>query len=237
MRVLKWTLSTIILILTVELGLRWTGIYEMYSEKNFNRYDIAYNQTWPVNYFNQRTDSIHYNQREFDYQCSCNALGFREDLNPDSMNQEDYLILFLGDSFTEGVGASCDKEMPAVFEKISPPFVYSYNAGVVGSDPFFSLRWYDHYLKEISADEIILVINYSDISDYIFRGGEERFDEENNEAHFRKAPKISLIYQHSHLMRFILHFILRYDFTLLGSQALETATEEALNAISNTINS
>jgi lysophospholipase L1-like esterase len=74
-----------------------------------------------------------------DYQYAddiCNGLGLRGEL-PDKKKK---IILFLGDSFTEGAGAPVDSSVPELLRK----YVVSndstsdvLNAGIAGNDIFF----------------------------------------------------------------------------------------------------
>ena len=175
-------------------------------------------------------------QTEFNFVCPCNSLGLRDTKEFVNTGEDQYKLLFLGDSFTEGVGASCGKTIPEVFQQLAGDSVVVYNGGVVGADPFFYLNWYPDYFSALQADEIIIILNNSDISDYIIRGGEERFIEDQQKAIFRPAPVFANIYEHSHFFRFFIHFILRYDFTLLNSRSFAKASDEAILAIAQRIN-
>ena len=105
-------------LLLIEARIRLSGVYQTYAEANFDRYEEAYGQVWPIDYFKQRSDSIIYKQNEFEFRCPCNPLGFRDSKSFQQAKKDKYRILFLGDSFTEGVGASCGNTLPEVFKRL-----------------------------------------------------------------------------------------------------------------------
>jgi len=236
MKGVKILLVSIVSLFLMEGTIRLSGIYQTYAEANFNRYEEAYGQTWSIDYFKQRSDSIIYKQNEFEFACPCNTLGFRDTKAFNTPSKDKFRVLFLGDSFTEGVGASCGNTMPEVFQRLHEDSIEVFNGGVVGSDPFFYLEWHEKYFAQLEVDQVFIILNNSDISDYIFRGGDERFNLEEQTAQFKDPPWQAKLYRFSHLFRFILHFILNYDFTLLSHSQFEKQSNKAIVSIGERIN-
>ena len=94
--------------------------------------------------------------------------------------KNEFRILALGDSFTEGDGAAADSTWLKFLEyslrkKPLAKQLRYINAGVCGSDPFFEYMLLKTKLLKYKPDLVILCINSSDIEDIRIRGGWERF--------------------------------------------------------------
>jgi lysophospholipase L1-like esterase len=113
-------------------------------------------------------------------------------------------IITMGDSFTEGDGAPEKENFPSYFEKSLNEGGNQwqvYNAGVCGSDPFYNLQFFNTViLPRYEYDAVLLLVNNSDMSDYIYRGGMERFKDDST-THFRQAPWFEPFYHYSHFAR------------------------------------
>lgn len=199
----------------LEILLRITGFYNTYFEKNFGYYLSYYNedsirgQVW----VRDPNKTLKLSQEEFNYTRTTNELGLSYTEKTDSSKP---LAIALGDSFTEGIGAPQDSTWSQLLETqlhSTNCSIQIYNAGVAGSDIFFMQKLYEEKLHLLNPDLLLLCINYSDISEYIFRGGKERFKEDGN-TYFPDGPEWEVYYRNSHVVRFIAHFFLDYDFTL-----------------------
>jgi lysophospholipase L1-like esterase len=118
---------------------------------------------------------------EFIHKRKINNLGFADHewmtQKPDSV----FRVICLGDSFTEGDGATFQESYVAILRKIwqkeSGKKVEILNAGVCGSDPFYNFKEYKERLRVYKPNLIIQTISSHDIYHDIFqRGGLERFD-------------------------------------------------------------
>ncbi|MDZ4846262.1 MAG: SGNH/GDSL hydrolase family protein [Chitinophagales bacterium] len=219
----------------MEILLRVNGNFYTYSEKTEGKY---------VSYYNARIKSPYHvygphelrnlNRSEFNYSYKTNSLGLREkELSlekPDSACR----ILFLGDSFTEGIGTPNDSTYPALFgqflQQAHNRHVDVINAGISGSDPFYCFRLYQDKLVDFRPDPVVLAINSSDITDYIFRGGMERFQPDGS-VRFRKGPWWELPYRFCHFVRWIVHEQMQYDRTFMKEENSEKIDQEAREAI------
>jgi len=222
-----------------EGAIRISGIYKTYSEKNFQRFDSYYGQTLPTYYhIHPPNQALQNNQTEFNYTKVTNSLGLieKEITSYNTVNKTRAFVI--GDSFAEGVGAPQDSSMPALLqhyleEKVPNQFEVL-NAGIVGSDVFFGYHLLKDKLLPLQPEIVLLNFNYSDYTDFIFRGGFERF-KKNGTVQYHQAPAIEPYYKHSHLLRAFVHFVLGYDFTLIKKTVLlqryQNATTEIFEAI------
>ena len=214
-------------LIILEILLRLLGLFKTYSEINFNTYQSPYSADHASYlYLAKPNDTMTVNQVEFEYTYYSNPLGLYEDEDMeacDSLNK----IIFLGDSFVFGVGAPQDSNLVAHLEKkLDIPIV---NAGFPGSDPFFQSKLIDSIFGKRDCQQFIFMVNFSDLYDYVFRGGFERF-KTNKKLEYRTEPKIEKFYKHSFLIRAIMHGILKYDFSLLPPSSASVLKKESVIA-------
>lgn len=122
-------------------------------------------------------------------------------------------LLFLGDSFTEGVGARSDSSYPILLHKIliqEDSTIEVLNAGISGSDLVYEYKLFKDLLTAEKPDVLIVTVNASDLNEIGTRGGWERFQSDGT-VEYKKAPWFENIYSQSHLVRLIVHNFLRYD--------------------------
>lgn len=215
-----------IILIIVEVGLRFSGRLQTYSEKSFGVYQSPY-ATNADSHFYMGTpfDTVQNNTKEFSYTYYQNDFGLNDKRNLDTANTHTTTI-YLGDSFTGGAGTPQDSTIPVLLSNNSNcTFV---NAGFIGSDPFFECKLIDSVFLPKGFKNYIVMINASDLYDYIFRGGEERFLP-NGKLQYNKAPCIEKIHKHSYIVRAFLHGILKMDFTLLPPNKMKQKKEEAVN--------
>jgi len=215
------------MLLLLEVLLRSSHRLDTYSEQNFAIYQSAFDASAlkKINVWN-KTDSIYSVQTEFAFSYLTNSYGLlkrSENACADTSNA----LVFLGDSFTFGVGADQDSSLPVYLEKqLHQPII---NAGIPGSDPFFEKVLVDSIFKPLGYKKYIMMINFSDIYDFVIRGGTERF-EQNNSVSYRSAPWIEGAYKHSHLVRAFVHKILGMDYSLLPNKQMKVLKEDAIKA-------
>jgi len=95
---------------------------------------------------------------------------------------------------------------------------------------FYCYKLFKDKLLKYQPDLLIVTINSSDITDYIFRGGMERFKSDGS-VHFRRGPWWKLIYRYSHFTRWYVHEALKYTSTFVRRKDVERVQNEARNAI------
>jgi hypothetical protein len=98
-----------------------------------------------------------------------NADGIRSRVEADAFRDEDFNVLFLGDSFTYGWRVKAGKTLPAQFERQGLAAGYtalkSINFGWVSSSPYLSNRLLRDKGAKYKPDLVVLVIDMTDIFD------------------------------------------------------------------------
>lgn len=214
----------------LEVVVRLVGLERTYSEKTRGRYATYYGKSDPTWYHTLPSSTTGVTEtREFSFPYRTNSLGFKEREIPPRADNGPALILVLGDSFAEGVGAPPAESWPRELERIITeergPGYTVYNAGISGSDPFFEQVLLRDRLLALKPELVVIAVNGSDLDDFVFRGGEERFIPDGS-TRYRSEPAIEPLYHHSHLARLILRF-LGYQHTLLRKEAVVRQYREA----------
>ncbi len=219
-------LSIILIIpLTIsEIYLRIDGELDTYAEKTGHFYRSYYNHEAPSLYWNHPIDTTYtIHQGDFSYEYETNELGLREKRNAISKPDTGaFRILTLGDSFTEGFGTSADSAWPRIFEDwfktetIGFKKVQVYNAGMAGSDPFFNYVMLKDKLLPFRPNLVIQTVNVSDLSDFLFRGGMERFG--TNHIKFRNGPWWEPLFRLSYTFRLVAENLFGYNSMLVSNE-------------------
>lgn len=222
----KIGISVVVVVLILEIGLRLSGRLKTYSEKSFGVYQSPYAINANSHIYKENPfDTINTTAVEFSYSYIMNDYGLNDKHNLDALNKET-TYLYLGDSFTFGAGTPQDSSVPALLTKMnSCTFI---NAGFSGSDPFFEAKLIDSIFQPLGFSKYIIMVNVSDLYDYIFRGGNERFLP-NGKLQFNKAPWWEKLHQHSYIIRAFAHGILKMDFSLLSPKETKKRKEKAIN--------
>jgi len=219
---------TVSFLLLAEISLRVLGWNSTYMERSGSwagQVITPIAGSRPIGKFHiyNRHSSSLFSTGEFQYKYDINALGVRE--NKDTFLQSPdstYRILTLGDSFTEGVGADYPYSWPRVLETSLNEAGFRtevFNAGVSGSDIWYLYAHLKEELIDLKPDLIIVVLNGSDMSDFIIRGGMERFGKDG-QVSFRKLPWWEPFYRISHLVRAIAH-ARGYNHLLVQEKAMD----------------
>lgn len=101
------------------------------------------------------------------YQLTTDEIGFKcPPLNHPRLNEGKKSILFVGDSFTEGIGIPYEKTFVGLVKKKFPE-LNIYNAGVAGYSPrlYYLKVKYLLEVEKIKVDEVIAFIDLSDVLD------------------------------------------------------------------------
>lgn len=242
-KTLRYNLSVFmgVLCLTLcvaEIGLRRLGIYQTYTEAVFGTYATA-NFTPPGDYYLTTPDitTSLVVKDEFVFHRRFNSDGLPDDEFKLPKDSGVYRILALGDSFTEGIGAPLDSSwsslLPMSLKKSLPDLKLDVmNAGISGSDPFFAYFLLRDKLLKFKPDMVLMAVNTTDISDYFFRGGFERFNADGTVT-FAKPPHWQWLYAYSFISRLVFHNLLGYDRHFIPSDELENKTNLAMNALND----
>jgi lysophospholipase L1-like esterase len=175
-------------------------------------------------------------QPEFRYIYQCNDIGHREiDFKHfKEIDTADIKVICLGDSFTEGDGSCYDSTWVKAFERrviqnTNKAFTI-YNAGVNGSDVFYNNAMLVNKLIESKPNLVIECVNISDIHDYIWRGGLERFNADGTTSS-KVGPKWEPLFRYSHVFRAVIQTILRYDQNLVWRVSRNQQELAALDSV------
>lgn len=190
-------------LISLEILLRIFHINRTWSESVGHGYESYYGVTrssWLYTYTPNSEFDIDNNEFKFHYKT--NSLGIRERETPYSDTAVNK-ILCLGDSYTEGLGAPYDSSYPRLLGLILNRQGFNnevYDAGIAGSDPFYYYILLKQKLLQTKPDYVLATFNSSDIADYVFRGGMERFKPDGTVA-YNKGPWFEKYYSKSYLVR------------------------------------
>lgn len=200
-------------VLLFELGLRLIGTLQTHIELKSGKYESLY-KFRPDKIIHNRTPNDSFNlksDREFDFLFKTNSWGY-SDGEWDTSNEKDLKILALGDSFTEGVGATQDSSWVAqISKKYVDRNIRWYNGGISASDPFVNLYNLQHDLNKLKPDIVVQIFSNQDFEeDFLLRGGYERF--QNNQLKYQKAPYSEYIYAYSHIVRLFQNLLTKKEY-------------------------
>ncbi len=197
--------AIIIPLMLAEAFVSWFKINETFVEKIGSGYNSFYNANGESKYHVNPANETHWiTKQEYRFERPSNSLGYSDPEWPVGKKKNEKRLLALGDSFTEGDGASYDSNYVSLLRKKfeSDSLVYVMNAGVCGSDPFINYVNYADRLVAYQPDIILQTLSSGDISvDLMVRGGMGRFLP-NGRVQFRKGPWWEPIYALSYLSRF-----------------------------------
>jgi lysophospholipase L1-like esterase len=230
--------TTLVLLIGVELVLRF-GLhrYETYPERNGWDYLSVYGGdgfAWFRDL--EVTRELTYRKEEFFHSRPVNSQGIREmEISPQKAPNE-YRVLALGDSFTEGVGTAYESTWVKVLERhfaarMPDRLVTTINAGISGSDPFFEYMLLRERLLGFHPDLVIVCVNPTDVNDVILRGGLERFRPDGTTRFMRRAPKWEWAYATSYIVRSVVHDLLGYNWFLIKDDRMASAETAALEEL------
>jgi hypothetical protein len=220
-----------------ELFLRAWGVNVSYAESAqssfsrlfFSRYvsPFAHSDHGWFHVFEANDQDLRDDKIEFQYASSTNSLGLVDKEWP-LQKKKKCRVAFLGDSYTQGVGAPVDSTFPKQLEYLTHDSVETLNCGVSGSDPFFEYILLEKkILKTYKPDRIYVAINSSDIFDVMTRGGFERFTEDG-ELHYKNTPWWEQLYAQMFLFRLFADKCLKVDFSLMSAAQRKQEQENAI---------
>lgn len=225
--------------LIAELALRYIFEYPLtYSEKNLGEYlspfatpdDLIHRNDIHTLEFDPFQDRSYSESQDFNYPPEkMNKYGFRGDV-PEKNKR---IILALGDSFTEGIGASLDSTYPYLLSKlieIKDKNFSVFNAGTAGNDPFFDFKMLQKLYSKLSINQVIFMLNTSDIDDVNIRGGNERFLE-NGRLQYKTPPAWEIFYKHSFIFRIVMHNLFKINYNLYTYEQTNKMNYESIKKI------
>ena len=204
--------------------------YPNYTLRNaFEKYILKYKSGWYYTHPPNTSRTIIRSEFSYRYSFNKHGLAFQE---PDSNSNN--IIIGLGDSFTEGIGAPQDSSWPAMLQAALHNNYRVLNAGKAGSDVCFEYMLMQKLQAEYTPQVVILAINTTDIDDIIIRGGMERFRSDSSVV-FNMAPWWEPIYATSYIARGLINAIANPDWTLTPQKDKPKAEQKAINTIVTTV--
>lgn len=134
-------------------------------------------------------------------------------------------IACLGDSFTEGLGATPDSTYEKIWQSLDT-CIEVMNCGIRGSDPCYEFMLLQQRIFKYEPEVVVMSVNNSDLSDLMDRGGFERFLPNGTVAP-EKRPWWNSLYGCSYLVRLFAHNFLKVDYSLLTPAQHQTVTRQA----------
>lgn len=236
LRIKKIILIFILIWICVECALRFFGVNKSYNEKMTNYYSSGFNDNLKTDSDNPHLfvlekNTITYDvKKEFTYKISSNNDGLRDIDHSLNKSEDELRIICFGNSFTEGIGAPQDSTWPKLLEDnlntICNKEVTVFNAGISGSDPFFSYMLLEERMLKYKPDIVLLALQETDFNFHRFRGGFERFTDDG--FHYRKPPSWEKFYAVSYVFRLFLNNVLGYPNKYLQSR--DEYEKEIINA-------
>ena len=230
---LKLTFASLAVCLTIiESILLCTGYKSTFLEKRFKNYYESPFKVKNNSWYHVWTKNHFLSAGEYSFFRSVNSLGLSDKEHPLEKNENEYRIIGLGDSFTEGDGTHMDSTWLKFLEKKLKAQnlnkdVRFINAGVCGSDPFYEYKLLNDKLLAYNPDMVILCLNSTDIFDVFYRGGMERFKEDGTVV-YSKPPSFEPLFAISRISRLFIQKILHYNEMLIKkhSNSIELAEEK-----------
>jgi lysophospholipase L1-like esterase len=225
-----------IMIIVIESTLRLFEINKTNFEERFKYYESIYSQNKIRQDFSRAPNSkVYFVNTEFNFERNTNSLGL-SDKEPTLLKEnEDFLIIGIGDSFTEGDGTHADSTWLKFLEKKMPKsdsINYRFlNAGICGSDPYYEYKLLKDKLLVYKPNLVIVAYGY-ELTDIVLRGGMERF--ETNKLKIRE-PIWEKIYSVSFIFRLVIHNLFNYNDLLLSPTEFKTEQNRAIEQLKESL--
>ena len=232
-----------VLLIGLELFFRFgLNRYSTYIERNGSlNYESLYEAGIP-SWFSiyDKNQDIRWVRAEFIHTRKTNSLGLAEGEIDVEKGQNEFRIIALGDSFTEGMGTSYNYTWVKVVERnLTDLFpnekIITINAGIAGSDVFFSYILLKEKLLPFKPDLLIIAINHSDVYDVVIMGGMERFQDDDSTVFSGKAPSWEWAYAISYIFRHMIHDIFQYNYFFIKNRVMESEERKAVEKIRSVI--
>ena len=220
------------------------GGLETYTEQCNGSYVSPYEQAqdyWSWFHIAWPYSVSSYQKEEFNFEVNFNSEGLRDVDDPLDKPNNEYRIIALGDSYTEGVGAAISETWFNVLEKnmnnhaTDTSFhINVINGGKSGSDPFFCYVLLKERLINYQPDMVILAMNTSDVMDVVVRGGMERF-QPDGKIRFKDPPAIEWLFRYSFITRYVMLNIFEYDWYQLTPEQQKTECSRSVDLLISSI--
>lgn len=235
----KTTLFLIVLLSTILLDLTGTGIYHLFKygtiHKLANQNPLG--QRSPVFHHTLKASTKVAVQRwgHLQYGIATNSLGFKDRAVRDvSLTSPHYRLLFMGDSFTEGVGFEYDVTFVGLVDAaLAGEQVEVLNAAVSSYSPLIYFKKTEHLLETVGLrfDHLVVFLDISDIADeaesYELRDGRVI------KTGRRMTALRDFVYGYTTIPRNLWHLIAKVHAALTDAPAARQTDEEKAHAIND----
>lgn len=209
-----------------------------YPEENGRRPFESLFEEPPPTWFHSLEYGVEH--QEFSHVRTRNSLGLAERELPPAKSSDEYRIIALGDSYTEGVGTVYDSTWVKALERnltaaLPNRRITTINAGIAGSDVFFEYMLLHERLLSVDPDLVIVAINTTDVYDIAARGGMERFQPDGSTMYSVAPPSWEWLYGISFIFRHVVHDLLRYDWLFMTPHEIAKARRDALSLITSAV--
>ena len=205
-----------------EVVFRINGKYATFNEKYGKPYHSLFatdHNSWY--HINPPHEIASQTLSEYSYAIRANNEGLLDKDFTVANKPHAFRIMVIGDSFVQGMGAAPDSTVPKQLESIlkarygNTLEIEVWNCGVANSDPFFEYVLFANRLLKYNPNYVIEVVNFTDITDVILRGGFNRFHASDSSVTYNSPPWYEPIYAKSFLFRSIYHDVLGYNWLFL----------------------
>jgi len=219
--ILLFFVMLIILLGAAEIFFRINGKYSTFNEKYGKPYHSLFEsdrKNWYHIYEPHQVTSQAL--KEYSYSLLANNEGLLDKDFIIAKKPHAFRIMVIGDSFVQGMGAVADSSLPKQLETIlrshfgADADIEVWNCGIGNSDPFFEYRLFADRLLKYQPDYVIEVVNFTDISDVMLRGGFKRFNADSSVT-YNQPPWFEPLYAKSYLVRSVVHDVFRYNWQFL----------------------
>ena len=211
-------LTLFISLVSAEIVFRIIGKYPTYTERTgmggyVSPFEAGGSSWYRIHPANEKCE---YSTKEYTASWLANNEGLNDKMFTTS--KAGTRMMILGDSFTEGAGASNDSSYPKQLAKILKDSLAAssevWNCGVSGSDIFFEYVLFRDKLLKYNPDMTVVTINGTDILETMTRGAFERFNEDGT-VHYKEAPWFEPFFAHSSLVRRFVFDVCKYNWLFI----------------------
>ena len=230
-----------LVLVLVEVMCRANGKYATFNE----RYGLPYHSLFDAGqkswyHIYEPHEVTSQTLKEYSYSIMANNEGLLDKDFVVEKKPHTIRVMVIGDSFIQGMGAGTDSTCPKLLEGIlrkkygDDPNIEVLNCGIGNSDPFFEYVLFANRLLKYGPDYVIEVVNSTDITDVILRGGFKRFNADST-VQYNSGPWFEPIYAKSFLFRRVVHDVLRYNWCFLRPEQEIQATQQSEHEIENAL--
>lgn len=222
-------LSICLTLMLTEALLMTFGIGTTYTESLGGGY-CSIRSTRGETYYRTRIphSNFSFERPEFKYSRTVNSLGYSDREWAVRKMKNEKRILCLGDSWTEGVGATYDSTYVSILQSILRQEDTTYtvmNGGTSGDDPCVNYVNYRDRLVVFKPDIVIQTLSCNDLNtDIATKGGMERFQKDGT-IKLPAAPWWEPVYALSYISRSLFH-AMGYNELLLKVPFSKAQTDE-----------